>query len=1012
MTKYRCWFSDQYYTATPGCNRQTFSTVCKSDPHSYQVCGQHTCDDIKHSDQHYCGSYVCDDFSMYCYTCSYEYYFDLLLTCNNISQCSNGADEQYCDWNDKVLCKGNDYSTAYIKTDQVCDGIRDCWYGHDEAGCNHTAGIDCIELGVIRWVHPYYICNDLTSCDSGKDEENCTEYSNSSTCNWCNSYDPFNKRQEGPRCLHANQMCSHPSQSMCTDHKDQLNCTDSVYTCPIHSYPTTIRAANLCDGYDACDDGFDENCELSGLSCQVHKNRLCDDVEDCENGGDEKKYICKQVVNRTCLRHLNRGSELPIPLEWLCDNVEDCINGIDEDKTQWKVCGAGDRQRCIEPGKECNEMLKCPGSTTEPMYVKNEELCDNFETCPGENALCQVSHSTEIISNSVIEVNKVKHLSFCLPGFDPKGLHNCKVGEFNNFELVRVVDPIKLYYPAAKQSCLHVYGEQYVYNSCKNICKEPNIPCPLRPIKYDSCPYSMRKKLYIPSDSQYLTLVEKNRGSFSNAIFPCNNGNCVSYKEVCDLTDDCGDASDELECKNHFRCNTTGKFIHIGGLCNNIIECFDRSDECECGKTKRIVNNAALKILSWIAGGLATSINSFLLVKNGIFLYKTESRPPFTNSFLVMLISIGDLLVGLYLLAVAAADYVYSEDYCIDEHKWLGSTQCSLMGVFSTIGSQISLFSMTALSLYRAHSLSRISAPGDVSPKYKAKMVFTAVVITLMSVAIAVIPQIPSFEDYFINGLYYPSNPMFVGAPNKAQHITTIQEYHGEVASKDIPWATLRILVLDMFTQDNGTVIGDNQGFYSNDGSCLFKYFVNDDDPQKVYSLAVLMVNSVCFLIITTCYITVNIITMASSRASSSSNDSSRRLQQKIAIIVLTDFACWIPFILTCLLHFAGVFDATEYYGFFSIIVLPLNSVINPIIYDGAIVNMISTAWVFIKRKANVFRQSINATNATTVTCNPVAIEMLDIPRSQTLVENRKEDSTIYTHITFNRVQGAKEVNS
>ena len=194
---------------------------------------------------------------------------------------------------------------------------------------------------------------------------------------------------------------------MCIDHKDQLNCTDSVHACLIDSYPTTIHAVNLCDGYEACDDGFDENCELSGLSCQVHKNRLCDDVEDCEKGGDETKYICKQVVNRTCLRQLNRGSDLPIPLEWLCDNVEDCINGIDEDKTQWKVCGAGDRQRCIEPGKECNEMLKCPGSTTKPMYVKNEE-------------------------------------SFCLPGFDPKGLHKCSVGEFKNVELVRVVDPIKL----------------------------------------------------------------------------------------------------------------------------------------------------------------------------------------------------------------------------------------------------------------------------------------------------------------------------------------------------------------------------------------------------------------------------------------------------------------------------------------------------------------------------------------------------------------------------------------
>ena len=605
--------------------------------------------------------------------------------------------------------------------------------------------------------------------------------------------------------------------------------------------------------------------------------------------------------------------------------------------------------------------------------------------------MCQVSHSTKTVSNTVTEVNNVKHLSFCLPGFDPKGLHNCTKGEFKNLELLRVVDPTQLFYPVAKQSCSHVYGEHYVYYSCKGMCKESNMPCPLRPIKYNSCPYSMRNKLFIPSDSQYLSLVEKDKGFFSNAIFPCDNGNCISYKKVCDLTDDCGDASDELKCKNHFRCNTTGKFIHIGGLCNNIIECFDRSDECgECGRTKRIVNNAALKIFSWIAGGLATSINSFLLVKNGIFLYKTDSRPPFTNSFLVMLISIGDLLIGLYLLAVATADYFYSNDYCIKEHKWLGSTQCSLMGVLSTIGSQISLFAMTVLSVYRAHSLYRFSAPGDISLKYVVKMILTALVITLLSVAIAVTPQIPSFEDYFINGLYYPSNPLFVGAPNKAQHVTTIEEHYGRFLGKDIPWATLRILVADMFTRDNSTVIGENQGFYSNDGVCLFKYFVNEDDPQKVFSQVVLLVNSVCFLIITACYITVNIVTMASSRASSSSNDSSRRLQQKITIIVLTDFACWIPFILTCLLHFAGVFDATDYYGFFSIVVLPLNSVLNPIVYDGAIGKIFNIGLISLKRKSIVVQKSLRrpktqATESddTEVTVNPAAVEMTDISPRQ-----------------------------
>jgi len=279
-----------------------------------------------------------------------------------------------------------------------------------------------------------------------------------------------------------------------------------------------------------------------------------------------------------------------------------------------------------------------------------------------------------------------------------------------------------------------------------------------------------------------------------------------------------------------------------------------------------------------------------------------------------------------------------------------------------------------------------MSIGGEVSLKYKLKMCLTAMIIIAMSTALAVIPQITSFEDYFINGLYYPNNPIFVGAPDKAQHVKTIQEYHGRVSTTDIPWATLRILVAAMFTQDNSTVIGNNQGFYSNDGVCLFKYFVNDDDPQRVYSLSVLLVNSVCFLIITTCYITVNIISMASSRASSSSNANTRRLQQKIAIIVITDFACWIPFITTCLLHFAGVFDATQYYGFFSIIVLPLNSVINPIIYDGVFVNIISTALTFIRRKYNTTRESMSRRLTTTtdaeVTPNPVAIEMTDISPS------------------------------
>jgi leucine-rich repeat-containing G protein-coupled receptor 8 len=57
-------------------------------------------------------------------------------------------------------------------------------------------------------------------------------------------------------------------------------------------------------------------------------------------------------------------------------------------------------------------------------------------------------------------------------------------------------------------------------------------------------------------------------------------------------------------------------------------------------------------------------------------------------------------------------------------------------------------------------------------------------------------------------------------------------------------------------------------------------------------------------------------------------------LQRKISLIIISDFFCWIPFILICTLHYNHAINATPYYSFFSIIVLPINSLINPLLYD------------------------------------------------------------------------------
>lgn len=68
--------------------------------------------------------------------------------------------------------------------------------------------------------------------------------------------------------------------------------------------------------------------------------------------------------------------------------------------------------------------------------------------------------------------------------------------------------------------------------------------------------------------------------------FACRNGRCIALDLKCDAWNDCGDSSDEINCKctsNQFRCGT-GLCTSKQWLCDGVSDCGDKSDEanCEC----------------------------------------------------------------------------------------------------------------------------------------------------------------------------------------------------------------------------------------------------------------------------------------------------------------------------------------------------------------------------------------------------------------------------------------------
>ena len=53
--------------------------------------------------------------------------------------------------------------------------------------------------------------------------------------------------------------------------------------------------------------------------------------------------------------------------------------------------------------------------------------------------------------------------------------------------------------------------------------------------------------------------------------------------------------------------------------------------------------------------------------------------------------------------------------------------------------------------------------------------------------------------------------------------------------------------------------------------------------------------------------------------------------------MIATDFLCWVPFSIICALHNLKAIDATNWYVNFTMVVLPINSVINPLLYDNTL---------------------------------------------------------------------------
>ena len=894
-----------------------------------------------------------------------------MVRCNGMTNCIDNSDEANCNTlgaeSGLIACYYDENILVPTSSPPYCDeSYYECGGGYhfkDEIDCNHETGKFVTTALPPKlafwWAHPNYVCNSDTKFYMGEDcfdtsngGINCTQIGRQATI----YVPPF-------------RMCTNPVISrntpndfrLCEGWREQMNCPvnkkNIALQCNVEGVDPNTKLTKylVCNRGVSCTDGLDEKCETVTHNCRIHRHKICDGVRDCDFGEDE--YRCDAFFTTVlCVRRLQGEFDVPyrfpILRTWVMDGVEDCLEGEDENLENWNKCEytyMDPRMRkmvgitdYIDRQEKCKNYY-IPKRSTE--LIALDQLCDNIESFVGETELCRISRNLTGISSNFVHGEDIVSVAPCVLGLDRniKSMYNCELFT-NNFDVGIWGLPQKSWFIEKRQKeCKFLYAARYVMTSCLGLCIE-NITCPIKLLPTTACSKNPQNSA---TAVNLLSRYDTKRGdgvklrimkdrNYANDFFQCSNGRCVPFEKICNLADDCGDESDEKDCYNQYICKNSSERISLDKVCDKKVHCGDFSDECNERCSMRVIQSSHLRNYGWFIGVSSTFINFLVIIKSSDRLYNLEKhRSYFRDTLLVTLIAFGDLMVGVYLLLISIADNIIGNKYCFQRFEWLGSIHCKLLGILSTVGSQVSLFTMATLSVYRVYTIKNVMGSNFIGFHSKLVCSLIIILIILTSLIMSIAPIISVFEDYFINGLYYNDNTLFRGMVNKRAHASILQAHFGSANSgilETFSWKKIRGLVEQMFTKEPKNVKGTGIGFYGNAGVCLFKYFVKASDPQRAFSLATLFVNFLCFIIITFAYISVMVLTMFSS-VSSSRSSYNKSLQRKISLIILSDAICWIPFIILGALNYLDVIDADEYYEFCSIVILPTNSLINPLIY-------------------------------------------------------------------------------
>ena len=453
--------------------------------------------------------------------------------------------------------------------------------------------------------------------------------------------------------------------------------------------------------------------------------------------------------------------------------------------------------------------------------------------------------------------------------------------------------------------------------------------------------------------------------------------------EVCDGKKDCDNGADEKGCPGRFYCspNSSIDWVSSEQLCDNVKDCPNGQDECgtcdmgPLSSSDYLIHSKIVLYLTGFAGLLMVVLN----VAVGIECFKSEpsNKPGIIDRILRLQVIFYDGLMGIYNIMIVVAAIVLKSKgpYCLSDQSWRSSLYCSALGILFSVSSHGSLMVIGFMSIVRC-----LTCTQTLVEIRKSAVLILSAVLLLVNLVNSFIPVLPFSEvqDIFRSQAFFlnfKDNPFISSG---LVNLTRLNQLHNlYYATTTTFYKTIENL--NNVTSEEGLFDVIEIGYYGNTRMCTQNIF-KSQDSYLIYKLVYLIVISVIVIAVAFTYLIILYKKIQSHRHLKSmgapqnpgQQDEISLMKTKIFLMIGSQLLCWMSYVIAAAYYqFSKSNPPIMTFEIFSLVVLPINSILNPIFYSGIYKNIqafFSRAWKLLAKKLGHCCLSEESTNQNPIT--------------------------------------------